>query len=485
MDSVACFVGLDYHQDSVQVCVLDAQGQQRLNRACRNDWQAIAESVQGIGPVQGAAIEACGGAAHLAQELRDRAGWPVQLAHAGYVARLKQSPDKTDYSDGRLLADLTRVGYVPVVWLASPYERDLRGLVMHRQHLVNQRRAVKLRVGALLREHRAQAPQVDGVALSRWTKDWVAWARQTTAVTAVGRWMLADLLGDLPRLQRRIAAVEQQLRVATRGDRRVQALQKEAGIGEVTSWVLRAYVGPFERFHHGKQLSRYCGLSPANASSGAHQADAGLVQGCNKVLRATLIQAAHRLIRTQTRWQDFAQRLLGRGKPKNVVVAAVANRWIRGLWHRHRHVADGPAGASGPGGVGRSSSSSGAGRSSGDCGAGGDSGRSGACGAGRACGSSGAGGASGSGGGRSARSQGPRGAAASGTVARRPIFGAGDAAPPPPRTPPPTPRKLPRKGVPDPSGGSPGLGRLATPTPAPTAGPPDRRHRRWSPRGRA
>lgn len=51
--------------------------------------------------------------ADLAQELVDRAGWRVELAHPGYVERMKRSPDKSDYSDSRMLADLTRVGYLP------------------------------------------------------------------------------------------------------------------------------------------------------------------------------------------------------------------------------------------------------------------------------------------------------------------------------------------------------------------------------------
>ena len=39
------------------------------------------------------------------------------------------------------------------------------------------------------------------------------------------------------------------------------------------------------RFASGKQLARYCGLTPCNASIGERQADAGLVKGCNGVLR--------------------------------------------------------------------------------------------------------------------------------------------------------------------------------------------------------
>ena len=39
------FVGLDYHQMSIQVCVLDARGEVLLNRACENSSMAIKEII--------------------------------------------------------------------------------------------------------------------------------------------------------------------------------------------------------------------------------------------------------------------------------------------------------------------------------------------------------------------------------------------------------------------------------------------------------
>jgi len=330
MDKVTCFVGLDYHQHSVQVCVLDESGRQLLNRSVANDWRQIRDAVEPVGMVRRAALEACCGAADLGQELIERAGWAVDLAHSGYVARLKQSPDKSDYSDGRLLADLTRVGYLPRVFLPSAYERDLRQLVNHRQDLVDRRRAVKLRVGAVLREHRAKPPK----ELSRWSKAWRLWARSTEGLSDHARWIVCELLEEEAELDKKVIKAEGRLRQASDGDGLFKKLMKEEGIGEVTAWVLRAYVGDFSRFNNGKQLSRYCGLSPCNASSGQRQSDAGLINGCNKLLRATLIQAAHRLGRTSDRWAGLKRSLVGRGKAKCVATAAVANRWVRGLWHR-------------------------------------------------------------------------------------------------------------------------------------------------------
>jgi transposase len=330
MRKVTCFVGLDYHQHSVQVCVMNRQGKQLLNRSCPNDWQAIAQIVAPLGNIKGAAIEACCGAADLGEELATHAHWPLDLAHPGYVAKQKRSPDKTNFSDGQLLADLTRVGYLPKVYLPTSYERDLRQLVNHRQALANSRRAVKLRIGAILRQSRVKFPE----KISRWSKAWISYAATASEHSRHTRWIMQDLIEELAHLEHKVALVEARLREATAHDPLVDRLMDEPGIGEVTAWVLRAYVGSFQRFATGKQLSRYCGLSPCNASTGEKQADAGLIDGCNKLLRATLIQAAHRLIRTEVRWSRLHDSLRSRGKPACVSVAAVANRWMRGLYHR-------------------------------------------------------------------------------------------------------------------------------------------------------
>lgn len=55
-----------------------------------------------------AAVEACRGAADLAEDLTLAAGWNATLAHPGYVARMRLNPDKTDFSDARMRAGVQR-----------------------------------------------------------------------------------------------------------------------------------------------------------------------------------------------------------------------------------------------------------------------------------------------------------------------------------------------------------------------------------------
>lgn len=339
MSSLPVFVGIDYHQDSVQVCVLDGGGKRLANRSVGNDAAEVARVATRHGQPARVAIEACCGAADMAEELATTQSLPVELAHPGYVARLKRSPDKHDLGDAHLLADLARVNYLPTVWLAPEATRQLRRLVRHRAQLVQRRVAVKLRIRGLLRENRLRF-----LRAAAWTKAWLAWLSDEAELAESDRWMMSDHLAELASLKQRIAAVETKLTTTTADDPIVAKLMSLAGVGLITAVTMRAEIGRFDRFDTGKQLARFCGVTPRNASSGARQADAGLIAAGNPELRSVLIELAHRLIgRIKGRWADLAHGMLVRGKPKNVVVAAIANRWVRWLHHELRRPPSAPA----------------------------------------------------------------------------------------------------------------------------------------------
>jgi transposase len=318
------FVGLDYSPHAVQLCVLDPQGKVLCNRAVDDSAHAIDAAVRRLGNVHGAAWEACTGSANLAEELADRFAWPVHFAHPGFVSRMKQSPDKTDFSDARVLADLERVGYLPRVWIAPRQLRELRILVRDRQQLAAQRRNLKLQIGALLREHRLRCRH------NRWTR---AWLEHQAPLPEQAHWVLQQRLRRLEWIVQEIRTVEERLHQVTARDATIGWLRTLKGIGPVTAWTLRAEIGRFDRFRSGKQLARFCGLTPCNRSSGAREADAGLIRAANPELHRVLIEAAWLLARLPPRWRELAQRLKAKGKPSTVAIAAVANRFVRWLYH--------------------------------------------------------------------------------------------------------------------------------------------------------
>lgn len=332
MKRIPVSVGLDYSMSGVQVCVQDMQGKVLRNKKCDDRWHVIAGLVGKGETVSVAVIEACAGAADLADELKTQAGWPVQMAMPGIVNKMKLSPDKTDWQDARVLCDLGRINYVPPVWLPPKPVRELRLVVRYRQQLVNQRRAAKLRMGAILRQQR--------VVLQgrRWSKPWQAAMAAHKDLSEQARWVLQQHARAVVKLTEEIDLVEAHLEAIAAGDKSVRQFMACKGIGLVTACVMRAEIGSFTRFRSAKSLARYCALTPRNASSGARQADAGVIQAGSQMLRAILIEAAHRLARFEPRWMAFAAALRARGKHGSVIAVAIANRWMRSLYHQGKEL---------------------------------------------------------------------------------------------------------------------------------------------------
>lgn len=328
MKSLDVNVGLDYHDDSIQVCGLNLTGGILVNKKCRNDWKDVANTASQCGKVKRVAIEACTGACHLCEELIENTNWIVELAHPGYIARMKRSPDKTDYGDARILADLLRVGYLPGVWLPPREIREYRKLVRYRQQLVDEQRRRKLQVSAILRDNRIQTPKG-----ATWTLKWMRWLAQVP-LGEHSRWIVDQHCKRIKTLKQEINDLHNKLSEIGKNDKLVTFLLSLDNVGIVTAWMLRVEIGRFDRFNTGKQLSRFCGLSPRNVSSGSRQADGGLIKAGNPQLRATIIQLAQRLVRSDPRWIRFAQQKKKEGKPNNVIIAAVGNRWLRWLYHQ-------------------------------------------------------------------------------------------------------------------------------------------------------
>jgi transposase len=224
-----------------------------------NDPQAVADVVpKGVQVV--AAIESCCGAAAFAEKLIEQPGWSVHLAHAGYVSRMKQSPDKSDFTDARLLADLVRVGYLPKVWLAPIQTRELRRMVRLRQQIVNYRKKEKLRCSAILRDLRVKCPGANRT----WSKPWREWIADVELPEA-SRYVMDIHLMKIAAYNEQLKQVEKRLQDMITDDALSQWLLDQTGIGIVTAVTMRAEIGRFDRFRNGKQLSRFCGVTPCGS----------------------------------------------------------------------------------------------------------------------------------------------------------------------------------------------------------------------------
>ncbi len=329
MNRVPVYVGLDYHSKSVQVCVMDQAGKVLCNQRQDASLLDVVSMIEPLGDVQRVAIEACSGAADFGDHLNRSVGWRVSLAHAGIVSRVRSSIDKSDNSDARVLADLCRTNFLPEVWLPPQEIRDLRSLVMRRHQRTEAIQHCKQRLRAFLRDKRMTAPSEVG---RPWTASYLTWLRQLV-LSPLLQAALDDMIRDHETNKQARDALDRILKAVAERDIHIQRLMQIKGVGLITACTLRAVIGRFDRFRNAKQFSRYCGLTPRNASSGERVADAGVVRAGSPVLKTMLIQVAHRAARYDGRWREVFRSLVGRGKPSCVAIVAVANRWCRSTWH--------------------------------------------------------------------------------------------------------------------------------------------------------
>ena len=331
-------VGIDYHQNFCRVCGMDSSGKVLFDGNCESTAAYVDKFVrwhfgEKIQVHLEAGIEACGGAAKFAEDLR-QLGWQVDLAHAATVARLGKHLDKTDKQDAHVLADLLRVGYLPHVYLAPERQRQLRSLVRYRMELAKRQKQTRMRIRGLMRESHLKL-STDKTA---WTKGWLGELRSRIDELGSERtWICEQYLTELAELKKQLLEGKKRLERAVAEAPGSEQLLAQKGVGLITAAILLAEIGDFHRFRSGKQLCRYCGMAPVNMSSGDRDYQRGIGKECNGDLRRMLIEASHRLSRYVPRWKAMKDRLIRNGKKRAVATVAVANRWLRRLHFEMTH----------------------------------------------------------------------------------------------------------------------------------------------------
>jgi transposase len=112
-----------------------------------------------------------------------------------------------------------------------------------------------------------------------------------------------------------------------------------AGVGALTSEVLRREVCDWGRFRNRREVSAYTGLCPGEYSSGDKRVQGSVSKHGNPQVRATLVELAWRLVRFQPQCRAVRPYLeiLAKGSPapgsaRKKAIVAVARRLAVDLW---------------------------------------------------------------------------------------------------------------------------------------------------------
>jgi transposase len=270
-------------------------------------------------------------------------------------SRIRPAADrvKTDRRDAERLARLLRLGEVTAVRVPGPEEEAARDLVRAREDARSDLMRARHRLSKLLLRHGAV---YDATA---WTRAHDAWLRRQRFQSGPLAIVFDECYGRMLDAKTRRDALDQAIAELAATEPYVDVVGRLVclrGVSTLTAFALTVELGDWRRFRP-ESLGPFLGLTPSENSSGERRRQGGITKTGNTNARRLLVEAAWhqrrppRLSVTMERRRTgkslavraqadrSARRLHGRwhalearGKPRSIVVVAVARELAGHCW---------------------------------------------------------------------------------------------------------------------------------------------------------
>lgn len=336
------YMGIDVHQATSVVVVLDSEGKLVLETIVATEAAAMIRLLQSIsGPL------------HVTFEETTQADWLYEVvrAHVAKVIvcdprrnKLLGEGSKADKSDAWKLADLLRAGMLRSVYHGHEGTRTLKELVRAYETLSEDTERTMVRIKALYRSQGIRTPG-RGVYQPSQREQWLQ------QLTEPGRQQRAGLLyEELDQLRPLRKRAKQAMLIESRKHRAVSLLRTIPELGPIRCAVIVAIVDTPHRFRTKHQLWSYIGLAVVTHMSSEYDvqdgrivrkrkplATRGLNRNCNHRLKEVFISAASRGSQTEP-YRSYLEGLRQRGIRPEMArltlarhIAAIALRiWKKG-----------------------------------------------------------------------------------------------------------------------------------------------------------
>jgi transposase len=358
MTSVARFVGLDVHADTIAVAVADRSDVRSVG-IIPNRPEAIRKLLRKLGPAKDlrACYEAgpCGYA--LYWQLAEL-GVSCQVVAPSLIPTKAGDRVKTDRRDAEKLARCYRSGDLTPVWVPDADHEALRDLVRARLVAKGDQRRARHRLGQFLLRHGIRKP--DGT--SAWTQGHRTWLNQLRFEQKPLQVTFEDYLAEADHCAERVARLERAIDTAVEEApaklrELVRALQALRGVARVAAAIVAVEVGDLSRFESAPALMSYAGAVPSEHSSGTKKTRGRITRTGNGALRRIMVEAAwsyrhkpqvsialrkrQELVplrireiawKAQHRLHDRYMRLVLKGKHRNLAAMAVARELLGFVW---------------------------------------------------------------------------------------------------------------------------------------------------------
>lgn len=212
------------------------------------------------------AIETIGNWYWIVDEI-EQAGMVPRLVHARKAKMMFGCVNKTDKLDAKGLNLLQRAGTLPTVWIPPAEVRDQRELPRTRMVFAGERTKLKNRIHSVLDKYGLQEAfeDISDIFGARGRRVLVGVLEQLPLHT---RYTTELLLEQLDQTERKIQALEVQIKELFKETEQHALLKTMPGVGFILAVVILQEVGDIGRFASAERFASYSGVTPRVHASG-------------------------------------------------------------------------------------------------------------------------------------------------------------------------------------------------------------------------
>lgn len=304
------FSGIDLHKRTAVICTIDTDGDVVKEATLKNHPALLAAYFASVPGEHRAVVESTTGWYWLS-ELLAELGVELTLAHATDLKAICHAKVKTDPVDAKMLAQLLRIGMIPVAYQLEPALRGQRDLLRARLRLMQRKTACLNSIERLFEKYNVQSA-AELPALYR---------QQASAHREIAEEFAA-----------KIRAFEKTLRPILHRDLGLYRLACLPGFGEIVAATVRLETGEVDRFPKDRQYFSYARLVPgADNSGGRSRHRSGHKKG-NPYLKLAFSHAAVRAVQYYPEIRAVYQKKRRKKHPK-VARAYIAKELARIAFH--------------------------------------------------------------------------------------------------------------------------------------------------------
>jgi transposase len=355
------FIGMDVHKDTIVVAVTatgDA-GKATPYGTFPNTAAALEKLVRRLQQAGGGPLKFCyeaGPCGYGVHRRLTKLGEDCMVVAPSMIPRKSGDRQKNDKRDAASLAVLHRGGLLTAVWVPDAAHEAMRDLIRARLAAVRTVRTARQQLSAFLLRHERLYP---GNRKS-WTKAHRGWLADQSFAHPAQQIVLEEGIEAVRLGEQRRDRVDDYLRAQIPNwslfplVRNLCALR---GLDTIAGAGLAAAIGDPSRFSTASNFMAYLGLVPSEHSSGTQRHTGAITRTGDIHARTLLIEAAHcyrfpariarhklaavdavpeavRVIawKAQTRLCQRYRRMMAKGKPRQVVVTAIARELAGFVW---------------------------------------------------------------------------------------------------------------------------------------------------------